>query len=173
MYPWAFHADTCAYGINPFVIGFYGNFGPFSGNPDNFLDRDQTIKDFRYFKFKQSFKKYRRSTAKNNERSVVSHFHGKNNCSYWIALTEMVWRDLLRFWRVWAHYRRRPEPGFPFPNLIDLSGYDLSNPVLIFYVYIVFSSSRIRAVRFCRSESIALLPKSRNFTSSETSSSNS
>jgi hypothetical protein len=51
----AFHTYACAYRIDTVVIGFDGYFGPFAGYADDLLDRDQSVIDFRDFRFEEPF----------------------------------------------------------------------------------------------------------------------
>src|SRR5699024_4692711 len=77
----ALHPHTSSYRVNPLVVRKYGNFGPITRLPGNFLKFNNTVKHFRYLILKQTLQKYGRCPRNNYRWVVVVALHFHYNCT--------------------------------------------------------------------------------------------
>src|SRR5690606_12432558 len=67
--------------------------------PNNFLNSDKTILDFRNFDFQQFFQERRVGSTQDDNWSITTHLHSFNHCTYRFTLSKEIARDLFRFWQ--------------------------------------------------------------------------
>ena len=90
-----FHSHTGSNRINTFVVGLHGHFRPFTGNPHDLLDSDQSVENLWNLQLKQTLQEYRRGPGKNDQGIGITHIHLYHNGTDGISFPEIVGRDLL------------------------------------------------------------------------------
>src|SRR5690606_18521642 len=94
-----FHTYTSAHRVYSVIVAFHCYFCALTWFPNNFLNSDKTILDFRNFDFQQFFQERRVGSTQDDNWSITTHLHSFNHCTYRFTLSKEIARDLFRFWQ--------------------------------------------------------------------------
>ena len=64
----ALHTDASANGVDTVVVGFHGDFGFLARFADDLLDGDESVIDFRHFRFEESLQEHLGGTGEGDDR---------------------------------------------------------------------------------------------------------
>ena len=93
----SFHAHARAYGINTVVVAFHSDLGAFSRDAGHGADVDETVVDFRHFKFEEGTEELLRGAAHCDLGIVVLVVDIGDDCTHHFALAEKVAGDGFAF----------------------------------------------------------------------------
>ena len=132
----AFHADACSDRVNPVVIRLYGNFRPLPRDTHNLLDGDETVVNLRNLSLEEFRKELVGNARKRDNRSRVPHLHGLDDGLHGVTLLEVLARNLLHLRKFQFIALVVKENNLLSPGLMNLSGEELSDHILIFIIKI-------------------------------------
>ena len=133
----AAHTDACTYRIDTVVIALDCHLGTLSGHARDLLDGNQTVGDLGNLLFQQTLQEGRAGTGENDLRIVVLVVDTLDDGTHGLALTIHVTGDLLALGQDEFVVVIVDEEHLALPHLIDLSGHDLTDLVLVFVVKLI------------------------------------
>ena len=138
MYTRTFHTHASSYRIDTIVIRFNGNFSTLSRNTGNRLDGDQTIVDFRNFKFEQTLQEQFVCTGKDDLRIVVVVIHPLYDSTHGFTFTVKISRDLFCFREQQLITLVIQQQDLLLPYLVNIGCDDIADFILILSKQTVF-----------------------------------
>ncbi len=133
----ATHTDAGAYRIDTVVIALDSHLGTLSGHACDLLDGNQTVGDLGNLLLQQTLQEGGTGTGEYDLRIVVLVVDTLDDGTHGLALAIHVAGDLLALGQDELVVVVVDKEHFALPHLIDLSGHDLADLVLVFVVKLI------------------------------------
>ena len=133
-----FHSDAGADRVDTVIVRLNGHFCSLSRNTGNRLDGDQTIVDFRNFKFEQTLQEQFVCTGKDDLRIVVVVVHPLYDSTHGFTFTVKISRDLFCFREQQLITLVIQQQDLLLPYLVNIGCDDIADFILILSKQTVF-----------------------------------